>query len=77
MKTQENIKEIEINDVVFLFNEGKHVVDSFTKTSVRFKNLISKKIETINKNTFLKKHAYSKGVWSCVRKVRTINIDFI
>jgi hypothetical protein len=77
MKTQKNIKEIEINDVVFLFNEGKHIVDSFTKTSVRFKNLISNKIETINKNTFLKKHFYCNGVWSCIRKVRTINMDFI
>ena len=77
MKAQQNIKEIEINDVVFLFNEGKHVVDSFTKTCIRFNNLISNKIETINKNTFLKKHSYCNGVWSYVRKVKTINMDFI
>lgn len=77
MKTQKNIKEIEINDVVFLFNEGKHVVNSFTKTSVRFNNLTTNKIQTINKNTFLKKHFYFNGVWSLVRKVRTVNMDFI
>jgi hypothetical protein len=77
MNTTQKNKEIEINDVVFLFNEGKHIVGSFTKTAIRFINVRTNKSETINKNTFLKKHCYSNDVWTCVRNVRKINMDFI
>lgn len=62
-RTNNEIKkeQIEIGDLVFLYNEGKHIVDSFTKTAIRFKCIKNNKIQTVNKNTFLKKHFYTKS----------------
>lgn len=77
MKATQNIKEIEINDLVFLFNDGKHIVQSFTKTSIRFMDVKTNKIQTINKNTFLKKHSYCDNYWKLIQKIRIVNMDFI
>jgi hypothetical protein len=70
---------IEINELVFLYNEGKHLVDSFTKTSIRFKCVRSNKIQTINKNTFLKTHFFTKdNFWTSERKGRLApNMDYL
>jgi len=71
-------KNVELNDLVFLFFEGKHIVDSFTKTAIRFKNIKTGKIQTFNKNTFLKKHVFTKdNIWKYQQKIRTINMDYI
>lgn len=77
MKATQNIKEIEINDLVFLFNDGKHIVQSFTKTSIRFMDVKTNKIQTINKNTFLKNHSYCDNYWKLIQKIRIVNMDFI
>jgi hypothetical protein len=72
-------QEVEISDLVFLYNEGKHLVDSFTKTSIRFKCVRSGKIQTINKNTFLKKHFFTKdNFWTLEQKGRLApNMDYL
>ena len=69
--------QVEINDVVFLYNDGKHIVDSFTAKSIRFKSVLNGKIQTINKNTFLRKHFYTKdNYWTLYVKHKTINMDY-
>lgn len=71
-------EQVEIGDIVFLYNEGKHVVDSFTKTAIRFKNATSGKVQTINRNTFLKKHFFTKdNYWTLAKVIRTINMDYL
>lgn len=71
-------EQVEIGDIVFLYNEGKHIVDSFTKTAIRFKSVTNGKIQTINRNTFLKKHFFTKdNYWTLAKTIRTINMDYL
>jgi len=72
-------EQVEVGDVVFLYNEGKHIVNSFTKTAIRFTSVNTGKVQTINKNTFLKKHFYTKdNYWTMVQKGKLApNMDYL
>jgi len=75
MENGKNI-DLTIGTIVYLFNDGKHIVHSFTKTSIRFICDRSKKIQTINQNTFYKNHNIARGYWSKANKVQQVNMEY-
>lgn len=75
MENGKNI-ELTIGTVVYLFNDGKHTVDSFTKKSIRFICERTKNIQTINSNTFYKNHNINRGYWAKVNKCKQVNMEY-
>ena len=75
MQNEQNIG-LQIGNVVYLFNDGKHIVDSFTKTSIRFICDRTKKIQTINANTFYKNHDTTRGYWAKANKVKQVIMEY-
>jgi hypothetical protein len=69
---------VEINDIVYLYNEGKHTVLSFTKSYIRFKCEKTGKVQNVHKNRFVKGHFFTKnGYWTKEIKHRSVNMDYI